>query len=168
MVVYMSIYMQHSCRTGGATKLSCKVALPCAIPLSLQIDVWAPGSCIFFFFTRISMILMIKRFWKTPPLRVARSLLLWVQGQWLCLSSSSAPQRLKDMLITVQRTAAECLSAEQSAPREDDLKQNELGGEISLAWVFFFFFLYCFFEDEIRKRNLAIPWNLRRFRWRKA
>ena len=50
MVVCMSIYMQHSCRTGGATKLSCKVALPCSIPLSLQIDVWAPGSCIFFFF----------------------------------------------------------------------------------------------------------------------
>ena len=70
-----------------------------------------------FFLTRILMILMIKQFWKTPALRVARSLLLWLQGWWLCFSSTSAPQRLKAM-TTVWRTAAECLSAEQSAPQE--------------------------------------------------
>lgn len=50
MVVCMSIYMQHSCRTGGAAKLFCKVALPCSIPLSLQMDVWGAWELYSFFF----------------------------------------------------------------------------------------------------------------------
>ena len=108
----------------------------------------------FFFFTRILMILMIKQFWKTPPLKVAWSLLLWLQGQWLCLSSTSAPQRLKDMLITVQRTAAECLSAEQSAPREKG-SQTEwtLGWDQPGLSLFFFLSLIVFWRWNTEKKS---------------
>ena len=161
----VSVYMQHPCRTGGATKLFCNMALPCSIPLRLQMVVWGPGSCIFFFsykdLVRILMgffltrILMIKRFWKTPSLRVARSLLLWLLGWWLCFSSTSAPQCLKDMLVTVQGTAAECLSAEQSAPQEKGSQTEWTRVRSTRPESIFFFVLifFCFWRWNMEKKS---------------
>lgn len=72
IVACMYAYMPHARRVGGTAKLVCDVALPRSIPIS---NVWGPGNLCFH---RISMIVMLKLFWKTPSPIVAQSLLLWL------------------------------------------------------------------------------------------
>ena len=160
MVACVSVYMQHPCRTGGAARLLCKMALPCSIPLSLQMDVWGPGSCIFFFFfCKVlddsydqAVLENTVSESSTVPLPVtAGTVAVFLLPQCpaaleghadYCAENSSRMPVCRAVGTSRERISSRMKSGVTSA---------RPGSIFSFVLVFFFF------EDEIWKTNLGIP-----------
>ena len=150
--------MQHPCRTGGATKLFYNMALPCPIPFRLQMVVWGPGSCIFFFFSYKDLDDSYDQAVVESTGSESSTVLLTVTaGAVAVFLLHQCPAALEGHDYCVENSIGMPVCRAVSASRKRISNRVSSGVRSTRPESIFFFVLIFFFEDEIWKRNLGIP-----------